>query len=182
MPEIHEGETLGAIVLRSARETFESQKALAERAIVQLSDDQLRLPLDENTNSVAVIMKHMAGNMLSRWTDLLGSDGEKPWRERDTEFVDDFDSRAAIVARWEHGWRSLFDTLDALAPDDLMRIVPIRGEPHRVAEAIDRQLSHYGYHVGQIVQVARVLAKDRWEVLTIPRGQSAEFNRRSWQS
>jgi len=86
------------------------------------------------------------------------------------------------MARWEQGWHCLFDALDALAAEDLLRIVPIRGEPHRVAEAIDRQLSHYGYHVGQIVQVARVLAKDRWEVLTIPRGQSAEFNRRTWQS
>ena len=182
MPTIFENESLGVLVLRSARETFESQKVLADRAIAQLADEQLREALDENTNSIAVIMKHMAGNMLSRWTELLSSDGEKPWRDRDTEFVDDFVSREAIVACWEQGWRCLFDTLDALAPDDLLRVVPIRGEPHRVVEAIDRQLSHYGYHVGQIVQVARVLAKDRWEVLTIPRGHSVEFNRRTWQS
>jgi len=175
-------ESLGTLVLRSARETFASQKHLAERAMTQLTEEQLRRPLDENTNSIAVIAKNIAGNMLSRWTELLTSDGEKPWRRRDDEFIDDFASREAMFARWEEGWQCLFDTIDGLTEADLTRVVPIRGEPHTVVEAIDRQLSHYGYHVGQIVQVARVLAQDRWQVLTVPRGQSEEFNRRHWQS
>lgn len=165
-------------VLQSAVTTFRSQKLLAQRAIEQLSDEQLRKPLDENTNSVAVIMKHMAGNMLSRWTDFLTSDGDKPWRIRDGEFIDDFASRAEIDAFWQRGWECLFATLESLAPADLSRTVTIRQEPHRVALAIARQLSHYGYHVGQIVLTARLLAKDNWTVLTIPRGGSEAFNRR----
>jgi hypothetical protein len=165
-------------VLQSALATFRSQKALAERAIEQLSDEQLRRPLDENTNSIAVIMKHVAGNMLSRWTDFLSTDGEKPWRDRDREFIDDFASRAEIEAYWQRGWKCLLSTLESLAAEDLNRTVTIRGEPHSVALAIDRQLSHYGYHVGQIVLIARILAKDQWTALTIPRGGSDDFNRR----
>ncbi len=164
--------------LQSALATFRSQKVLAERAIGQLGDEQLRQPLDENTNSIAVIMKHMAGNMLSRFTDFLTTDGDKPWRNRDREFVDDFASRADIEAYWRRGWECLLGTLESLAPSDLSRTVKIRQEPHSVALAIDRQLSHYGYHVGQIVLIARVLAKDQWTVLTIPRGGSEAFNRR----
>jgi uncharacterized damage-inducible protein DinB len=165
-------------ILQSALATFRSQKLLAERAIAQVGDEQLRRPLDENTNSIAVIMKHMAGNMLSRWTDFLTSDGDKPWRNRDGEFIDDFTSRADIEACWQRGWACLFAALDALSPADLSRTVTIRQEPHTVVLAIDRQLSHYGYHVGQIVLIARFLAKDNWTVLTIPRGGSEEYNRR----
>jgi hypothetical protein len=164
---------------------FRKQKELADRAIVQVSDANLRRALDENTNSIAVIMKHMAGNMVSRWTDFLTSDGEKSWRNRDDEFVDDFSSevksREEILAMWERGWKSLFDTLESLKPDDLTRTVTIRGEAHTALRAIVRQIDHYGYHIGQIVMIARVLAGERWEVLSIPRGGSEEYNRRVWK-
>lgn len=167
--------------LQSARSKFAAQKMMAERAFGQNDDTQIRQALSPETNSVAVIMKHMAGNMLSRWTDLLTSDGEKPWRHRDQEFVDDFADRAELIADWEKGWTCLFDTLDSLTDADLLRAVTIRGEPHTVIDAIVRQLDHYGYHVGQIVLISRILAGDKWEVLTIPRGGSEEFNRRKAQ-
>ncbi len=165
-------------ILQEAIATFRSQKNLADRAIAQLSDRQLREPLDRNTNSVAVIMKHMAGNMISRWTDFLTTDGEKPWRDRDSEFADSFASRAEVQDFWERGWRRLFDTLSSLTGENLSDTVRIRGKAYTAIQAIDRQLSHYGYHVGQIVLTARILAKDNWRTLTIPRGGSAEFNRR----
>ena len=172
---------VGKVFLESAIAKYQAQKDLAERAIVQLGDEQLHHPLDENTNSVAVIMKHLAGNMLSRWTDFLTTDGEKQWRNRDREFVDDFPSRDDLTAFWQRGWDCLFATLSALTEGDLTKTVPIRGEPHNVIEAIHRGLDHCGYHVGQIVLVARVLAKDNWTTLTIPRGGSQEYNRRVWQ-
>ncbi|MCI0366146.1 MAG: DUF1572 domain-containing protein, partial [Phycisphaerales bacterium] len=125
--------------------------------------------------------KHMAGNMLSRWTDFLTTDGEKPWRNRDSEFIDDSKSRREIDEYWQRGWQCLFVTLDSLKPQDLTRTILIRGEPHTVIKAIDRQLSHYGYHVGQIVLIARVLAKDNWTTLTIPRGGSHQYNQRIWK-
>jgi diadenosine tetraphosphate (Ap4A) HIT family hydrolase len=170
----------GSFATAEVIKVFRSQKDLAERAIVQLSDDQLHLALDSNTNSIAVIMKHMAGNMISRWTDFLTTDGEKSDRNRDEEFIDRFDPPAQIMAHWERGWRTLFATLESLTPGDLDRTVTIRGEPHSVMLAISRQLSHYGYHVGQIVQIARILAGDRWTTLTIPRGQSQQYNQRVW--
>src|SRR5438046_5618786 len=147
--------------------TFRGQKRLAERAIEQLTDDQLRIALDANTNSVAIIIKHVSGNMISRWTDLLTSDGEKPGRDRDGEFVDTFGSREEIAQCWEVGWQCLFDSLASLSDQDLMKTVAIRGEQSTVLWAILRQISHYGYHVGQIVLIARILAKDHWQVITI---------------
>jgi hypothetical protein len=167
--------------LHSAIDTFRKQKDLAERAMVQLTDEQLHQALDANTNSIAVIAKHMAGNMRSRWTDFLTSDGEKPWRNRDDEFVDTFRSRQELMEAWEHGWSVLLNSLASLAPGDLEQQICIRGEPHSVPLAILRQLDHYGYHVGQIVLIARILAKDRWRVLTIPRGESQQYNERVWQ-
>lgn len=155
---------------------LQSQKDLADRAIAQVSDADLRRPLDANTNSIAVIMKHLAGNMLSRWTDFLTTDGEKPDRHRDGEFIDDFADRAQIIAFWERGWKCLFDAMSALSDADLFKTITIRTEPHHVIDAIQRQVSHGGYHVGQIVQIARHFAGDQWDVLTIARGKSAEFN------
>lgn len=152
--------SIGEMFLGSIITTFQSQKRLAERAILQLTDDQLRTPAAENTNSITVIMKHMAGNMLSRWTDFLTTDGEKTWRHRENEFVDDITSRAKLMLLWERGWSCLMATLEALTVDDLVRTVTIRGEPHTVILAIHRQLDHYGYHVGQIVLIARLLAKE----------------------
>jgi uncharacterized damage-inducible protein DinB len=162
--------------LGSIRKNFEAQKRSAEKAIVQLSDEQLRTPLDANTNSVAVIMKHMAENLRSRFTDFLTSDGEKPDRDRDGEFVDDFPSRDAMLDHWERGWKVLFDTLASLRVEDLTTSVTIRREPHTVIDALHRALAHQGYHVGQITQLARHLAGDNWTTITIPRGGSQAFS------
>jgi len=174
--------SIAELHLVEALATFRSQKDLADRAIKQLEDQHLHQALDSNTNNIAVIMKHMAGNMRSRWTDLLTNDGEKPWRDRDGEFIDDFTSAQQLRDCWEQGWDCLFAALSALGPDDLDKTIHIRGEPHTVIKAIDRQLSHYGYHVGQIVLIARILAKDRWTTLTIPRGQSAQYNKTMWKT
>ena len=159
---------------------FEANKRLADRAIEQVPDDKLRIALDQHTNSIAVIMKHVAGNLISRWTDFLTTDGEKPWRKRDDEFVDSFASRDELLAYWERGWACLFETLKALKSDDLEKTVTIRGEPHSVPLALARSLGHACYHVGQIVQVARVHAGDKWHTLTIPRGGSEQSNKANW--
>src|SRR5688500_18110331 len=159
---------------------FEANKRLADRAVEQVPDDKLHVALDENTNSIAVIMKHVAGNLTSRWTDFLTTDGEKPWRNRDDEFVDTFGSRAELLEAWERGWACLLTTLKSLTPDDLGRTVTIRGESHSVPLAIERSLGHTCYHVGQIVQVARIHAGEKWDTLTIPRGGSEQFNRANW--
>jgi hypothetical protein len=165
------------VLLDSIAKNFAKQKALADKAIGQLDDAKLRIPLDENTNSIAVIMKHVGGNLASRFTDFLTTDGEKPDRNRDNEFVDDFPSRQPILDHWERGWNVLFATLASLRTEDLTKTITIRGEPHSVIDALHRALAHCGYHVGQIVQLARFLAKDRWETITIPRGGSEQFNR-----
>jgi hypothetical protein len=172
--------SIGAACLSEAIASFRAQKSLAERAIAQVSDENLRVALDPNTNSIAVIMKHMAGNMVSRWTDFLTTDGEKPWRNRDSEFIDHFKSRHEIMVHWERGWKTLFDSIESLQADDLIKTVQVRGEPHSVIRAIQRQIDHYGYHIGQIVLIARILAKDNWTTLSIPRGGSEEYNRRKW--
>jgi hypothetical protein len=125
-------------------------------------------------------MKHVAGNLISRWTDFLTTDGEKPWRNRDDEFVDTFTARGELIAYWESGWQRLFDSLAGPKADDLGKTVTIRGEPHSVPLAIQRSLAHCGYHVGQIMLIARILAGDRWTMITIPRGASAGFNQRVW--
>src|SRR5262245_11363593 len=160
--------------------SFRSNKGWADKAVAQLPDDKLHLALDPNTNCIAVIMKHVAGNLLSRWTDFLTTDGEKPWRTRDDEFVDTLATRGELTAYWESGWQRLFDSLSALSADDLGKTVTIRGEPHSVPLAIQRSLAHCGYHVGQIVLIARILAGDNWTTITIPRGASADFNQRVW--
>jgi uncharacterized damage-inducible protein DinB len=159
---------------------FEANKRLADRAIEQVPDDKLRLALDANTNSIAVIMKHVAGNLASRWTDFLTSDGEKPWRNRDAEFIDSLRDRAELLANWERGWAILFDALQSLEAADLAKTVLIRGEPHSVPLALARSLGHTCYHVGQIVQLARFHAGPNWQTLTIPPGGSEEYNRANW--
>ena len=172
---------IGAEVITSAITSFRANKGWADKAIAQLPDDKLHVALDDNTNSIAVIMKHVAGNLKSRWTDFLTTDGEKPWRNRDDEFVDTFTSRQDVLKHWEEGWACLFDTLESLQPDDLSKTVTIRGEPHTVPLAIHRSLAHCAYHVGQIMMLARILAGDHWEPITIPRGSSKEFNRSVWK-
>lgn len=159
---------------------FRSNKGWADQAVAQLPDEKLHVALDPNTNSIAVIMKHVAGNLLSRWTFFLTTDGEKPWRNRDDEFLDTFTARDELTAYWESGWWRLFDSLEGLTAGDLVRTVTIRGEPHTVPLAIQRSLAHCGYHVGQIVLISRILAGDRWTTITIPRGGSGQFNQRVW--
>jgi hypothetical protein len=159
---------------------FEANKRLADRAVAQVPDDKLHVALDANTNSIAVIMKHVAGNLLSRWTDFLTTDGEKPGRNRDDEFVDSLRSRAEILDCWERGWGCLLSTLKSLKPEDLGNTVLIRGEPHSVPLALERSLGHTCYHIGQIVQVARIHAGEHWTTLTIPRGGSEQYNKENW--
>ncbi len=156
--------------------SFRAQKHLADAAISQLSEEQMRRPLDQNTNSVCVVMKHVSGNLRSRFTEFLMTDGEKPWRDRDDEFVDTFTSREQMIEAWEAGWRTLFDALTPLTSDDLLGAVMIRGEPLSVPFAISRALAHTSYHIGQIVQTARVMAGDNWTTITIPRGGSTAHN------
>src|SRR5688572_3614376 len=171
---------IAAEFLSATINAFEANKRLADRAVAQVSDEKLHEALDENTNSIAVIMKHVAGNLLSRWTDFLTTDGEKPWRNRDDEFVDTFGSRAELLELWERGWACLLTTLRSLKPDDLEKTVTIRGEPHSVPLALARSLGHTCYHIGQIVQVARIHAGEKWNTLTIPRGGSEQFNKANW--
>ncbi len=167
-------------VVRGAIEAFRFNKDLADRAISQVSDELLHEPLDPNTNSIAVIMKHVAGNLLSRFTDFLTADGEKPWRDRDQEFVDSFRDRNDLTDYWQRGWDCLFDMLGQLTADGIAKTITIRGEPHSVPLAISRSLAHCGYHIGQIVMIARIHAKDDWQTLTIARGESASFNNEVW--
>lgn len=165
-----------AAYLKDVRDQFEKLKKLAEDALAQVHDGELLAALDPESNSLAVIMKHMAGNLRSRFTDFLTTDGEKPDRNRDTEFEKhDDDTRESILARWEAGWRTLFEALEPLTDGDLRRTVAIRGEPHTVVQAINRQLTHYASHVGQIVLLAKHFAGDRWKTLSIPRGKSREY-------
>lgn len=152
-------------------------KAQADRAMAQIDDEHLFATLDPDANSIATIMKHMAGNMRSRWTDFLTSDGEKPDRNRDTEFeLSPSDTAARIKELWEHGWAVLLGVISSLTPADLDRTVTIRGEPHTVVEAVNRQTTHYAAHVGQIVMLAKHYAGPRWQTLSIPRGKSREVD------
>lgn len=171
---------LATLFLDATLTSFRANKNLAEKAVAQVSDERLFMPLDANTNSLAIIMKHVGGNLRSRWTDFLTSDGEKPWRNRDDEFIDNFNDRSEVLAHWEAGYSALFATLAALTADDLLRTVTIRGEAHSVPLAIQRSLAHTNYHVGQIVLTARLLVEQPWETLTIPRGQSNQHNAAAW--
>ena len=173
-------ETSGAIWLRATIETFRRNKEHADAAIAQLSFEQLRFTLHPELNSVAVILKHVAGNLRSRWTDFLEADGEKRDRNRDGEFIDDYPDREALIADWESGWNTLFESLEALRPEDALREVTIRGASLTVPAAVQRSITHTAYHVGQIVQTARAAAGDDWRTLTIPRGESEAYNRARW--
>jgi hypothetical protein len=155
---------------------FRRLKSQADRALAQVRGDELFVALDEESNSVAVIMKHVAGNMRSRWTDFLASDGEKPDRHRDGEFeILGNESRNEIFRQWEQGWQCLFGALEPLTAEDLGRTVTVRGEPHTVPQAIFRQLAHYAEHVGQIVFLAKHFRSREWQTLSVPRGKSDEF-------
>jgi len=170
-------DSLAAHYLQDVVRVLRSQKRLADGAAAQVSDEEFFRAIDAESNSIALIMKHMAGNMRSRWTDFLTSDGEKPDRHRDSEFVVGGEDRQAIIERWEAGWRTVFETLEALKPEEIDRTVTIRGEPHTVVEAVNRQLSHYGQHTGQIVFLAKHLKSSGWKTLSIARGRSEDFNK-----
>lgn len=164
--------------LEDAIALFRHYKKLAEGAIAQASDAQLYESPDPESNSIAVIVKHMAGNMCSRWSEFLTSDGEKPWRNRDCEFEAPPETRAALLEMWEQGWATLFAALEPLTEADLSRSVTIRGEAHSALQAINRQLAHYPYHCGQIIFLAKHLRRENWHSLSVPRGQSQQFNAR----
>ncbi len=161
---------------------LEANKGLADRAIAQVPHDKLRVAIDPHTNSLAVIIKHIAGNLLSRWTDFLNSDGEKPWRDRDSEFVDTFQSRAEILDYWEKGWNCVFAAIRSIISEDHVKTITIRVEPQSLPLALERSLGHTCYHVGQIVILARHLSGDNWDTLTIPRSQSQQYNQQHLES
>ena len=164
--------------LEDTIELLRYYKKLAERAMTQVSDSDLFTTLDDEMNSIAIVVKHMVGNMRSRWTDFLTTDGEKPDRNRDSEFVDPPATREALMSSWEDGWAIVFAAIQPLTEADLSRTVVIRGEAHSVMQAVNRQLAHYPHHIGQIVMLAKHFAGDRWNSLTIPRGRSVEFTQR----
>ncbi len=161
--------------LEDARAIFHYYKKLADAAITQVSDADLTRTLDPEMNSIAIVMKHMAGNMISRWTDFLTTDGEKPSRNRDGEFEDPPATRADLLALWKRGWDCLFHAIDPLTESDLSRTVTVRGEAHSVTQAINRQVAHLSYHTGQIVLLAKHFQSANWKSLSIPRGQSQQF-------
>jgi len=171
---------LAAQYLDEAHRQMRGHKRLAEGAMAQLRDEELFITLDAESNSIAIIVKHMAGNMRSRFTDFLTADGEKPDRHRDQEFeLDPATTRANLTVWWEEGWRRVFAAIESLKPADVTRTVTIRGEPHTVLQAINRQIAHYSYHTGQIVFLAKHIRSSKWRTLSIPRGKSEEFTANS---
>ena len=156
--------------------SFRNYKKMAERAMEQVGDEEFFALINAEANSIAVIVKHIAGNLHSRWSDFLTSDGEKDFRNRDTEFELIGDSRESLMQLWESGWQTLFDAIEPLTAEDFSTTVAIRGEPHTVIEAINRQLTHYAYHVGQIVLLAKHFKSADWKTLSVPKNKSAEFN------
>ncbi|MFV5697987.1 DUF1572 family protein [Flavobacterium sp. ZT3R17] len=167
---------ISAAYLESVKKQFLYYKTLGEKAMEQLEPEQLFVSVNEDTNSIATIVKHLSGNMLSRWTDFFTSDGEKEWRNRDEEFENDLESKEAVLNAWNKGWHCLFDALNGLQTEQLSQIIYIRNEGHTVVEAINRQLAHYPYHVGQIVFYAKQLKNSDWESLSIPKNKSDSYN------
>ncbi|MEO6683692.1 MAG: DUF1572 domain-containing protein [Ginsengibacter sp.] len=162
--------------LESMKKQFEYYKLLGEKTFAQLSDEQLFWQYNQESNSIAIIVKHLWGNMLSRWTDFLITDGEKEWRQRDDEFINDLATRKDLLEKWNDGWNCLLNTLASLTQDDMSKEIFIRNQGHSVVEAINRQLAHYAYHVGQIVFIGKMLRDQSWNSLSIPRGNSEIYN------
>ena len=169
---------INSIFLESALKEFQDYKKMGERALAQIPDDKLNWQYNSETNSGAIIVRHLSGNMLSRWSDFLTSDGEKEWRNRDAEFEGENLSRVELMDKWNAGWLVLFNALTPMlhTPEDLEKIIYIRNQPHTVVQAINRQVAHYAYHVGQIVQIGKMVQGNEWKNLSIPRGQSSNFN------
>ncbi|HSE24237.1 MAG TPA: DUF1572 family protein [Pyrinomonadaceae bacterium] len=162
--------------LNDAISSFHSYKKLADNAIAQVKDDELFVTIDDEANSIAIVMKHMAGNMFSRWTDFLTSDGEKPNRNRDMEFVIESKNKAELLAYWDGGWQCVFDAVESLQLEDFEKVITIRGQEHSIVQALNRQLTHYAYHIGQIVFLAKHFRSSEWKSLSIPKNKSAAFN------
>jgi len=166
----------GKNYLTSITKQFEYYKQLGEKTFEQLKDDELMYKYNEESNSIAIIVQHLWGNMMSRWTDFLTADGEKEWRKRDEEFETQVITKDEMLGKWNEGWKCLFDALTSLKEDDLEKTIYIRNQGHSAADAINRQLAHYCYHVGQIVFLGKMLAHDHWKSLSIPKNQSKEYN------
>jgi hypothetical protein len=162
--------------LESAIKYFRRQKSLGDKAIEQLSEENLLWQYNENSNSIAIIVNHLWGNMLSRWSNFLTEDGEKDWRNRDSEFEQVISSKEEIIKKWNDGWKCVFDSLESLKEEDLSKTIFIRKEPHNVGDAINRQLAHYSNHVGQIVYIGKMVLDEKWKSLSIPKGKSKDFN------
>jgi hypothetical protein len=162
--------------IESVKKQFEYYKMLGEKTFAQVEDEKLFHKMNEESNSIAIIVQHLWGNMLSRWTDFLTTDGEKEWRKRDEEFEEIVNDKNELMKRWEEGWKCLFDALDSLKDGDLEKIIYIRNQGHSVMEAMNRQLAHYSYHVGQIVFIGKMLAGSDWKSLSIPKNQSKNYN------
>lgn len=162
--------------LDSVKKQFEYYKMLGDKTFLQLEDDKLFWQYNEDNNSIAAIVKHLWGNMLSRWTDFLSTDGEKEFRNRDAEFENDIQTRNELIVKWNEGWICLFNAINLLTTEDLDKIIYIRNQGHTVTEAINRQLAHYPYHIGQIVFIGKMLASNGWNSLSIPKGNSQAFN------
>jgi hypothetical protein len=169
--------SLGQTYLQSVIKRMQTYKELGDKAFAQLEEKDFHFSPNEQSNSIAIIIQHLSGNMLSRWTNFLTEDGEKTWRERDREFNDDprFLTREPLLGYWERGWACLFDSLQLLKEEDLLKTVTIRGEPLIVIDAINRQLAHYPHHVGQILYVGKIIKGNSWKSLSIPKGQSEQF-------
>jgi hypothetical protein len=168
--------TLNNSYLESVKKQFLYYKTLGEKAMDQLESEQLFVAVNEDTNSIATIVKHLSGNMLSRWTDFLTSDGEKKWRNRDSEFEETISTKEELLKTWNKGWDCFFNAIDSLTPDQLTTIIYIRNEGHTVIEAINRQLAHYPYHIGQMVFYAKMLKQSEWTSLSIPKNKSNSYN------
>ncbi len=162
--------------LKSSKKIFTYYKKLGEDAMAQITDEKLFFQTNEDSNSIAIIVQHLAGNMFSRWTDFLTTDGEKEWRNRDSEFEEVIKTKKELLAFWNRGWQCLFDAIEPITEDDLDRIIYIRNEGHTIIEAINRQLAHYPYHVGQIIFLAKMLSKEEWKSLSIPKNKSQDYN------
>ncbi len=167
--------------LNSIKKQFGYYKLLGDKTFEQLNDQDIHWQLNEDSNSISIIVKHIVGNMLSRWTNFLTEDGEKKWRERDQEFEDTYQNKEALITDWEKGWQFLFDAIQTLTDQDLEHIIYIRNQGHTVTEAINRQLTHYAYHIGQIVLIGKMIKGENWKSLSVPKGQSSAYNKEKFR-
>ncbi len=175
--ELKESNKMVEDFLTGIKKQFEYYKSLGEKSFDQLNEDELFVKLEKDSNSIAVLVNHLSGNMKSRWTDFLTTDGEKEWRNRDSEFEDIIRSEDELIKRWNEGWNCLFNALDSLNESNINNVVLIRNQEHSIVLALLRQLGHYAFHIGQIVLIAKTIKGEQWKSLTIPKGKSEEFNK-----